>query len=461
MGRDLGSIADIQTQDVERSEQDKERLEEAKVAQARTKEGPERLAIGGLPGALIASGLPGRVQAEKDIQERQAVLPELRRELEKDPSNENIQDRILGTFVKGGKVALKSLQLADERVQGAIAAPLFELQDPRRQGIVQDTALSILQGVQGKRRARFEDIITSKLPEIKIGEVDVRKPIAVIGGLATEIAGGAKIASIADGILKGGPQTLKTIQKTWELAQETKSTAGKAIANLFASKIGKKTIDATRKFRSSTDPNKTTSLGEIIKNLPEGVLKKILKSPKTFEVIGNAKTGVVSLTAKNIWNLRKALDDLITEGEFAGKVTKIGKQKIINSTNEIRSVLANVDKQVAPLMERFSTLANSIRDTGKILLKGGKVVVNKAGQVLKKNGEPADLETLQNFSNLFQGGARMLKDIRLLNRNRATTNLASLGVKAAVGGAIFSRFLQRPVREVIGPEPRTSGGGGG
>ena len=124
-------------------------------------------------------------------------------------------------------------------------------------------------------------------------------------------------------------------------------------------------------------------------------------------------------------------------------------------------VLANVDKQVAPLMETYSKYTSSINKVAKILTdKNGTFLVNKAANIMKRTGEPGQQAVLKEFANLFPRGADMLKQIRKLNKQRARANAAVLAVKAAVASAILSKFVRRPVTEVISGPPQSGGGGG-
>lgn len=394
----------------------------------------------------IAFGLPGRVQAEKNIENREDAMSILKKELEYNPSNLSTAQQIIKASVTG----LKGLQLVDERVQGSISGALYELQDPFRKDVFQDTGMAIINGLSGKRKVRFEDMITSRLPELDIGGVDIRKPIAVIGGLAAELSVGGKLVDSVKGMLQGGKNTLKSIEKSYEVANDVRYVVGKSIEKLFDSPVGKVKV-----------PPQVQS---IVDKLPEGVLKKILSHKKVYGVsekfiIQNGKKvmlGVPELDAKNVWKLRMALDDVLSSKDFI-KSTNLIKSSIKNVSGELRGVLSKVDPQIAPLMEKYSKYSGSLESVSKIITSNGKVVVNKAANVLKRTGEPGAQTVLEEFASLFPRGQKMLKDIKVLNRNRAVTNAALLAAKATVGAAIFSRFVRRPVYESVSDSPRSGG----
>lgn len=450
MGKVIGK-----TYEVEQMEAQSDETKKASLTQEKS--------MAGNTASDVAFGLPGRKDAEKDIQGREDALTTLKKELEYKPSDLSLWDKI----IKTGTTGMKGLSLVDERLQGAIAGPFYELQDPARKDIVQDTALAIIDGISGRRKVRFQDLVTARLPEIPIGGVDIRKPVAIIAGLGSELAVGSGVVRAARGVLQGGKQTLNSIQKSYDLAQEIKKASGKSIETLFDSKVGQIKVPA--------------QVTQVLDQLPEGIMRHIFSKPKVYRVVEQVltrnkekvvgfsgkvvetvteKLGVPELDAKNIWKVRQSLDDMLSSKDFL-KATNKAKQVIKKVSNELRVVLSNVDKEVAPLMDQYSKYSDSIENASRILTTGGRVVVNKAASALKRMGEPGSQAALEEFASLFPRGAKMLKDIKVLNKNRAVVTAQILGVKAAVGAAIFSKFIRKPIREVIGADDGGGSGGGG
>lgn len=447
MAKLIGSVKTGTTESKEAT-----RIEKAKVTSSEAPKTPI-----GITNPLLAPGQPGREQAEKNIAEREPAIKAFDNVTFKPEERDSKMTARIKAVGNVGSTALKGLMLADERIQGAIAAPMLEALDPFRKDIVQDSVLATIQAIKGERPARFEDVIRAKLPEVKIGGYDVSNPVAMIGGLAAEITAGAGLVKMAGNLIKGGVKTIDSVQKSMEMAEEVRNTAGKAISTLFDGQVGKKQV-----------PVKL--LSDIVDTLPEGVLEKILAKPKTFgvlvtkvkDVAGNVIGQTVNSDAKNVWNLRKALDDLLTSKDFYDEATSIGKGIVKNAGNQLRGVLSAVDKQVAPVMEKYSKYAQSLEEVSGIMMKKGRVVVNKAASILKRKGEPGDKIVLERFASLFPSGASMLRDIKVLNRNRMATDAAMYAVKAAVTGAIYGKFIRPTVSVLTGEENsqiRGSGGG--
>jgi len=392
----------------------------------------------------ITMGQPGRLKAEESIAARPSAMKILKEEIAFKP---DLKGDMGKKILKSGVTAIKGLGVVDERIQGAIAAPMIEMMNPFRKDIMQDTALAVINGVTGERPARFEDVIRAKLPEIKVGGYDISSPVSMIGGLAAEIYTGAGLVKMVRTMRQGGPQTINSIQKSLDLANEVKDVAGKEISTLFNNSVGKIQVP-------------THIVENIANSLPEGVFERIISKPKVYGVMvdeikdaaGKIIARIPKSDAKNVWQLRKALDDLTTSKDFAGKMTSIGKDKVMLASNQLRQVLSNVDTKVAPIMEKYSNYAQTLQDASDFLTDGkGRVVVNKAANILKGSGEAGYRILLEKYAQVFPKGADMLRDIKILNRNRAVTAATMLAVKTAVGASIASKFI-KPVTNVFTSE---------
>ena len=425
------------------------------------------------------SALPGRVEAESDIQARPDSVQVLKNDYralmtqyEKDPSNNLVEKSLKKKIWEATKVGIDVISVPAQRAVSAIAGPAYELQDMSNPELGMDATKAFFQGISGKRNVGASDLYKSALPEMKIGDFDVRNAVSVIGGISTELGLGLKLNSSVNTALKPSKNALKVIERTFKVAKETKDAVGKSIGKLFAGKIGNKVINPLQKIKFGENPEDVSTLLEVFNGLPKGLMGKILGDPSTYKVkekivtevtekivgFGNkvkkykkVKTGMPEVDAENIWNFRKALDDMITEGEFAKGATTLVKQNIKHSANVLRSALVSVDKKVAPLMDEFSNYSAKFSSAKKYFANAqGEFKVNMAANALKRQGEAGVQKSIQEFANLFPDAAKMVKSLKTLNRSRAIDKAIKFGIYATIGSKML-KDTSRSISESIEP----------
>jgi len=324
----------------------------------------------GTQAALEKRGLPGLIETEKRIANRPSALEAFREELEI-PAKPG-----LASFMEMPVTAVKGLGVLQERGEAAVANPLMELQRSSEPDLLKRVVSGVGKGLIGEKRGQLGDVVRIATPEIKIGNIDIRESLSSIVGLSAAAGVDIKIAQGARSLLntlRSSKGTLKSVTKSLDLAKKVKGELGKKIGDFFKSGPGKKPIP-----RRLVDG--------IVNSLPEGVLEKIAKMPKTFNV--KFTNGAVDTTSENVWKLRMALDDFLTAKEHSGKVTKIGKGIIKNSADQLRGVLASADERIAPLMDNYSRFIKRFNKAEDLLTdKRGDVVLSKAKSALKRGGE--------------------------------------------------------------------------
>jgi len=374
------------------------------------------------------SSLPGFEKTEKLIEERPSALEDLKKEIAFKPTT------TAGAFLQPAAKTFKGLGLVQERLEGGLANPLMELQEAQDPDLLKRVVSSSVAGFTGKRRGQFGDVSRRALPEIEIGGVDIDEALSAYIGLGTAIGLDASIAKGAQNLIKGGKGTLRSLEKSFDLAKKTKSEIGAKIGDLFDSAVGGKKVS-------------TEQVHLLMKKVPKKVLKKILDNPVVFKVkkfaIGGKELADVPATdAKNVWRLRQALEDSLTSKELAGKITKKTKGSIKSVTDSLRGILSGVDEKIGPLMEQYSNFVKRLDPIEDLITdKKGRVVVNKVSRALK-SGEPRVRLDFEDLGKSFNGAAKMMKQIDILNRNRALVKAGEVGIKTLLGLSVARKFFK-------------------
>lgn len=369
-------------------------------------------------------GLPGRQAAEERVSGRESVVDSFLETMDK-PKPEGFMESALRT----GEVGLKGLGVGAERIESVLAAPIFEGMDIKNPDLLKNLIGSTASAVRGDKVFEFGDVVTSRLPEVNVGGVDLRESLSKIGGLAASLGAGKGIIDAVDSVFKSGSGTLKQVEKSWEVANKTKSVAGQKIADLFDSTVGQKNLNPVQ-------------VGSILKGVPERIIAKIKKNPELYGVaFADEGLELANYTAKNVWKLRMALDDLVTSKTFREGATSALQGAIKNTRTNLQGALKAVDKKIAPLMDEYSTLVDSINKAGDFFLTKGNPVVNKAATAMKSLGDPGKQKIIVDFAKTIPTGEKLLRSIYSLNRNRAIRSSVNLAAKTAIGGAIFSKVM--------------------
>lgn len=220
-------------------------------------------------------------------------------------------------------------------------------------------------------------------------------------------------------------------------AKSLENEAGKAVRELMAGEIGNKPVDIQK-------------ASEAIKTLPKNVVGALGDPERTaLFKIEFERDGSLKATARNMWNVRRFLDNFLTSKDFfdAGKVEK---QVILNARRSLAALLRGVDKSVAPIMDKFSKITKAADRIRSVTTTKGEIVANKLQNLFTSKGEPG----IRKFFTQLQESApeiqTMVNDVIKFNRGQL---LKKFGIGAAVAtgaGVLFRRPITRAVEGLGG-----------
>lgn len=437
MGTRIGNINDVISGQVDPLKVESEKIQVAKETQTRTTSGSEGI-LGDFDKA--AFGLPGRVQAEKNIQARPADEGLLR------SANKLNPDSFFGATKKTGLQMLGGL----ERLENTLAGGAFELQDIKGPNLLNRFVKGTVEGAKGDRRVEFGDLVTSRLGDdvakYEIAGIDAREAMASIGGLTLQAGATLGLYNSVKQALQGGSNTLQKVKNSWNLANKTLDEAGAQISNLFDDSFTKGV-----KLGIGSKPVNQGALSVILNKVPKAGMDAIKRRAKEYGVVFDQTTGTIQNTAKNVWKFRMAIDDFISPKAFTERATKNTIKVYKQVRTGLKGVLENVDNQVGPLMQKYSDYADNLWNVkDKIVDSRGRVVVNRLVEILKRDGEPAYQELLKTYAKLFPKGNDMLSGAIQLGRRRGLTNLAIQGAKAGVIGGLAINAIKKPLESMAG-----------
>lgn len=221
-----------------------------------------------------------------------------------------------------------------------------------------------------------------------------------------------------------------------QLVDDAETQAGRVVKDLWAGKIGDKNVDKAK-------------AGNTLKRLPKNVLRAMRDPEKTSLFnIRFERDGSLSRDARNIWNVRRFLDNFLTSKDFID-ATKIEKQAILTARRGLAAILRDVDKMVAPIMERFSKITKAADRIRGVTTMKGEAVANKLQNLYTSKGEPGVRKFFTQMQEFVPEIENLTNEVIKFNRGQVLKRVAGRTLAIGIPLEILRRAVTRPAAEAV------------
>jgi len=386
--------------------------------------------------------LPGREPTEQLIENRPRATETFRKELMAKPEG------FLPTALHLPLLALKAADVPRQRIEGALANPLMELQEPPEavyepfMGVEKLKGLATLagrmgkgiwKGAMGERRGEFGDITR----RAGFGE-----PVSSIVGLgalfgATDMASLGKVLGLEKKIGEHLPQimgkdyTLERAQKLHSLMDQAREGYGTLKTDVM-NKPGP--WKGTMLGDAEIPPEK---LNAVILKMPK-IIQKYLKDPQNLYGI---KKG--DATIRNVDRMKDALGDQMTSTAWDEAPNAL-KAATHDAYSNLRNLMVEAEPKLKPALDAYHYFMQDFyKPVKKVLETGGNMVEKKLRTAVTPGAERTTQKALEGLSQIGPEGGRALKDVsKFIGRHKTKRMVAQeteRGTRLAILGTIFRR----------------------
>jgi len=232
---------------------------------------------------------------------------------------------------------------------------------------------------------------------------------------------------------KNPDYVLSRSKEIGNISDDLEKQAGRAIGDLWDSPAGDKAVNIARTSKA-------------LEALPTRVIRKLktVANQRIFKV-RFLPDGTLDPKARNIWRLRRFLDDFLTRKDYID-AGKIEKQVIRTARNELATILREVDPRVAPIMDKYSNIEKIKAEVDPIVKNPrGNPIANKLQNLFTSKGEPGIREFFKRLAELSPRVTDIIRDIEGFNIAQGIKR-GFLGTLGTVGRfAAARKFLVDPI----------------
>ena len=231
-----------------------------------------------------------------------------------------------------------------------------------------------------------------------------------------------------------------------QFGESTINKLGGNIAQTLDTPVGAKQVNQSK-------------LDTTLERLTRAVRDK-MKDP-VFEIKLNPN-GTPKPDAKNVWQVRKFIDRMMTDKDFI-KVTKNPKLIVKDVRKVIAKMLGEVDPSIQPVMDDFSNFMDKWDDIDDIITDPkGRIKEKSLRELFSRGGDRTKQKFLEDVSDTIVQADDLIRDIKQFNARQFRKGIVGAGLGLGLVSALVSRFGVRPIIDAIeGLGGGGSDGGGG